>query len=88
MALATYANRAGGYALFRGLRPRRWMTTALDYLPGTLFVSYVVPALASGGVQPWAGGVATAATMLVTRSLTLAIVAGTGAAWAVWAFAG
>ncbi len=86
MTLGSYGNRAGGYLLFRTLRPRRWMQTALDYVPGTLFVSYVVPALTSGGLQPWCGAMATAAAMLLTRNLSIAIIAGTAAAWAVWAW--
>ena len=85
MTAATYANRAGGYVLFRALRPRRWLQTALDYVPGALFVSYVVPALVARGLQPWVGAAATAAAMLWSRNLSLAIIAGTAAAWAVWA---
>ena len=86
MTAATYANRAGGYVLFRALRPRPWLQTALDYVPGTLFISYVVPALVAGGLQPWVGAAATAAAMLRFRNLNVAVVAGTAAAWAVWAW--
>ena len=85
MALVTYTTRAGGYLLFRTFRPSRGMRAMLGYIPGTLFVSYVVPALAAGGAQQWAGAAATLAVMLATRSMSLAILAGTGAAWAVWA---
>jgi hypothetical protein len=46
----------------------------------------VVPPVLSGGWQPLAGAAATVAVMLATGSLFWAIVAGTGAAWAVWAF--
>lgn len=85
MALATYLTRAGGYWLFRVIRPPPLVRAMLGYIPGTLFVSYVVPALAAGGAQQWAGAAATLAVMLATRSMSLAILAGTGAAWAVWA---
>ncbi len=85
MALATYLTRAGGYWLFRVIRPPPLVRAMLGYIPGTLFVSYVVPALAAGGVQEWAGAAATAATMLATRNLALAILGGTSAAAAVWA---
>jgi len=85
MALATYLTRAGGYWLFRVVRPPPLVRAMLGYIPGTLFVSYVVPALAAGGVQEWAGAAATAATMLATRNLALAILGGTSAAAAVWA---
>ena len=85
MTLATYANRAGGYLLFRAFRPPPAVRAMLGYVPGALFVSYVVPALAAGGVQQWVGAAATAGVMLWTRNLSLAILGGTGAAWAVWA---
>lgn len=85
MALATYLTRAGGYWLFRVIRPPPLVRAMLGYIPGTLFVSYVVPALAAGGVQEWAGAAATAAMMLATRNLALAILGGTSAAAAVWA---
>lgn len=87
MALATYLTRAGGYWLFRVVRPPPLIRAMLGYIPGALFVSYVVPALAAGGVQQWAGAAATAATMLATRNLALAILGGTAAAAAVWAVA-
>lgn len=87
MALATYGNRAGGYLIFRAFSPSPVVRAMLGYIPGTLFVSYVVPALAAGGVQQWVGAGVTAAVMLATRNLSLAILGGTGAAWAVWAAA-
>jgi len=44
-----------------------------------------VPALASGGVQQWAGAAATISVMAATRNLAFAILGGTAAAAAVWA---
>ena len=85
MGLATYACRGGGYWLFRQITPSPRVRAVLTYIPGTLFVSFVVPALLQGGVQPMVGGVATLAVMLTTRNLMLSIVAGVGAAWIVWA---
>ena len=85
MAVATYVTRAGGYLLFRAMRPPQLVREMLGYIPGALFVSYVVPALATGGVQQWVGAVATLAIMLVTRKLAVAILGGTAAAWVVWA---
>ncbi len=87
MALATYLARAGGYLIFRAFRPPQILRTALTYIPGALFISYVVPALANGGPQQWAGSLATAIIMLTTRSLAAAILGGTAMAWAVWLFA-
>jgi len=85
MALATYLTRAGGYWLFRVISPPPLVRAMLGYIPGTLFVSYVVPALLLGGVQQWVGAAATVAAMVATRNLALAILGGTAAAGAVWA---
>lgn len=85
MAAATFVTRAGGYLLFRAFRPPPIMRAMLGYIPGTLFISYVAPALATGGVQQWVGAAATVAVMLATRNLTLAILGGTAAAGVVWA---
>ena len=84
MALATYLTRAGGYWLFRVTKPPPLVRAVLGYVPGTLFVSYVVPALAVGGVQQWVGAAVTLAIMLATRNLALAILGGTSAAAVVW----
>ena len=84
MALATYATRAGGYLLFRAFPTPPLLRAALAYVPGALFISYVVPALAAGGRQQWIGAAATVAIMAATRSLATAILGGTAAAWAVW----
>ena len=86
MALATYSTRAGGYLLFRALMPPPIIREALTYIPGALFVSYVAPALAAGGLQQWVGGAATVALMLASGKLPVAILGGTAAAWLVWAF--
>ena len=64
------------------------MRDALGYVPGALFVSYVAPAL----VVRWAAAMGrgpqpTAALMIATGNLTIAILGGTGAAWVVWAYA-
>lgn len=87
MALATYATRAGGYLLFRVMPTPPLVRVALSYVPGALFVSYVVPALANGGLQQWAGAAATVTLMLLTRNLALSILGGTAAAWTVWSLA-
>jgi uncharacterized membrane protein len=85
MGLATYAIRAGGYWLFSRIRPSAFLRAVLGYVPGTLFASFVLPALVNGGLQPTVGAVATLATMLWLRSLPVAMLAGTAAAWGVWA---
>jgi uncharacterized membrane protein len=84
MALATYLCRGGGYWLFRQIRPSRGARALLGYLPGALFVSYVAPALVAGGSLQWVGAAATLVIMWRSRNLSLAILGGTAAAWAVW----
>ena len=86
MAAATFATRAGGYVLFRAIRPNATVRAALGYIPGTLFIAYVAPALASGGWPEWVGAAATIAVMLATQQMSAAILAGTAAAWIVWTF--
>ena len=85
MAAATFTTRAGGYLLFRAFDPPPVVRAVLSYIPGTLFASYVAPALAAGGLQQWVGAAATAAVMLATKNLALAILGGTAAAGVVWA---
>lgn len=85
MAAATFGTRAGGYLLFRAFSPPPLVRDMLVYIPGALFVSYVAPALAIGGLQQWVGAAATIAVMLATRNLAMAILGGTAAAAVVWA---
>ena len=85
MAAATFLTRAGGYLLFRAVKPPPLVRDMLAYIPGALFVSYVVPALVAGGWHQWVGAVATLGLMLATRNLAAAILGGTAVAWAVWA---
>ncbi len=84
MALATYACRGGGYWLFSQIRPTPLLRAVLAHIPGTLFISFVAPALVTGGLQTSAGAAATLAAMIATGNLALAILAGTAAAWLVW----
>ena len=86
MAVATYATRAGGYVVFRAIRPNAAVRAGLGYIPGALFVAYVAPALAAGSWPEWTGAAVTVVTTIVTRQMSAAILAGTGAAWLVWAF--
>ncbi len=86
MAVVTFACRAGGYWLFRMVHPSPFLRAVLRYVPGTLFISFVTPALVDGGAAQWTGAAVTLAVMLVTRSQSGAIIGGTVAAWAVWGF--
>jgi uncharacterized membrane protein len=81
MALATYLCRAGGYALFRALRPPRFVEVALQHLPGPIFIAYVAPALAAEGVKGFAAAAVVVAVQALTRNLAAAIGAGVAAMW-------
>ncbi len=61
------------------------MRALLGYIPGTLFMAYVAPALAQGRLPEWVGAVAAVGIMLLTRQMSAAILGGTAVAWAVWA---
>ncbi len=86
MAVATYACRAGGYWVFSKITPTPFLRAVLTYIPGTLFVSFVLPALVKGGVQTAAGAVVMLLVMLRTRSFPWSMLGGTAAVWAIWAW--
>ena len=81
MAVATYLCRAGGYALFRALRPPRFVEMMLQHLPGPIFVAYVAPALAVQGVKGFAAAALVVLAQAVTRNLAVAIAVGVAAIW-------
>lgn len=81
MALATYLCRAGGYALFRALRPPRFVEVTLQHLPGPIFIAYVAPALAMQGAKGFAAAALVVAVQAATRNLAAAIGAGVAAMW-------
>lgn len=87
MSLATYATRAGGYLVFRAVRPSQRIRAMLGYIPGTLFMAYVAPALAHGGWPEWIGSAAAIGLMIATRQMSVGILGGTTVAWLVWAWA-
>lgn len=81
MAVATFACRAGGYLVFRSITPSPLLRDVLAFIPGTLFMAYVAPAVAHGGAGHLVAAVATAAVMIATRSIPLALASGIGTAW-------
>jgi branched-subunit amino acid transport protein len=84
MLVVTYACRGGGYWVFRQFRPTAFIRSMLEYLPGSLFVAYVVPGLLAGIWWQWIAAGATVATMAATRNFAWAIAAGTATAWLAW----
>jgi uncharacterized membrane protein len=81
MALVTLACRCGGYFIFSRLKPSLFLQSALDNLPGCIFIAYVVPALQRGTPETWLGAAVTIATMILSRNIGASIVAGVAAAW-------
>lgn len=88
MALGVVACRLGGYWLFNRVNPSPAVRTLLAYVPGCLFVSYVTPAVLSGGPKAWVGAAVAALTMKLTGSMVWPIFTGTAAAWLVWSLHG
>ncbi|MFM1886865.1 MAG: hypothetical protein RL026_2022 [Pseudomonadota bacterium] len=88
MAAGAFLTRAGGYWLYKRFRPGEALQQALSYIPGGLFISFVVPAVAQGGPKEWLGAVVAAVTMKLTGSVTWPIFTGTAAAWLWWVLAG
>jgi uncharacterized membrane protein len=84
MALVTYLCRAGGYWLFRQLKPSPALQSILSYVPGALFVSFVVPAVMAGGTKEWIGAGVALVTARLTNSIVWPIITGTAAAWIAW----
>ncbi len=83
MALATYALRAGGYALLRATRPGPFVQAMLQHMPGCIFVAFALPPLVQGGPWHWLAAGVTVAAMAATRSYLVAIGAGVGVLWAI-----
>jgi len=87
MAAVTYLLRAGGYWLFRTFKPSPGLQSMLTYVPGALFVSFVVPSVVAGGVKEWIAAAVTVVVAVMTRSIVWPIFAGTATAWVVWMLA-
>lgn len=81
MALATYLCRAGGYALFRALRPPRFVEVTLQHLPGPIFIAYVAPALATAGLKGFVAAALVVVAQAISGNLAAAIAVGVAAMW-------
>ncbi len=83
MALATYAVRAGGYAVLRAWRPPRFVDAMLAHMPGCIFVAFVLPSVVAAGAWHVAAAAVAVLCMRLTRMLTLSILAAVGVLWGV-----
>ncbi len=81
MAAASYALRAGGYALLRATRPPPFVQSMLTFLPGCIFVAFVTPTLIEAGPSRWVAAGCVVGVMLATRNYTIAILGGVAALW-------
>jgi uncharacterized membrane protein len=81
MALATYAVRAGGYAVLRVWRPPRFVEAMLIHMPGCIFVSFILPSVAASGVWHMLAAAVAVVMMVFTRMLTLSLLAGVATLW-------
>jgi uncharacterized membrane protein len=84
MSLVTYLCRAGGYWVFRQFKPSAGLQSMLSYVPGALFVSFVMPSVVAGGTKEWMGAAVTVVVARLTGSLMWPIFAGTAATWVMW----
>lgn len=76
MAIVTYLSRAGGYWLLGRFTLSARLEAGLGYLPGSIFVALVIPAMIEEGA---AGAISIAVTALVirrTNNLLITVLAG------------
>ncbi len=78
MAIVTYLTRAGGYWLLGrfALSPR--LEAGLTYLPGSVFIALVVPAMIEEGPAGAISIAVTAITIRRTNNLLVTLIAGIG----------
>ncbi len=81
MALATYAARAGGYAVLRVWRPPRFVEAMLVHMPGCIFVAFILPSVAAGGWPYMTAATVAVIAMIFSRMLTLSLLAGVAVLW-------
>lgn len=81
MAVVTYLARAGGYWLLGRFTISPQLEAGLGYLPGSIFIALVVPAMIEEGP---AGAIAIAVTAVVihrTNNLLITLLAGIATIW-------
>lgn len=83
MAVVTYVTRAGGLWFMARIRSTPRVESFVRHLSGGVLAGLVCSALLRGDGATWLALTATAVTMLLTRRLVLAILAGAVAA-ALW----
>jgi uncharacterized membrane protein len=76
MALATFATRAGGLYLMRGVIVRGRLKAALDALPPAILMAVIAPTILTTGVAETIAAVITAAAAVLRLPLAAVVVIG------------
>ncbi len=78
MALATVVTRLGGLWLMGRIKMSPFVKRWLENLPGSLVLAIVAPTILSGNPAGLLAAAAVILTMILTRNLLLAMIAGSG----------
>lgn len=81
MAIVTYLTRVSGYWLMGRVTISPRIERALNYLPGCVLISLVVPATVEEGLPGIVALAATAIAMRRWNNLLVAMIAGVGTIW-------
>ncbi len=76
MALATYATRASGLYLMRGITVRGRLKAALDALPPAILMAVIAPTILATGIAETMAAAITAAAAILRLPLVVTILIG------------
>jgi uncharacterized membrane protein len=76
MALATYATRASGLYLMRGVTVRGRLKAALDALPPAILMAVIAPMILTSGIAETVAAALTAASAFMRAPLVVTILIG------------
>jgi uncharacterized membrane protein len=76
MALATYATRAGGFALMRFMKVRGRLKAALDAMPPAILMAVIAPTVFATGVAETLAAIITAFAAIARLPLIAVVLIG------------
>jgi uncharacterized membrane protein len=76
MALATYATRAGGFALMRFMNVRGRVKAALDAMPPAILMAVIAPTILTTGIAETLAAVITAIAAVARLPLIAVVIVG------------
>jgi uncharacterized membrane protein len=76
MALATYATRAGGFALMRFMQVKGRMKAALDAMPAAILMAVIAPTVMATGVPETLAAAITACSAMLRLPLIAVVIVG------------